>query len=142
MDDKRRQQGGDSYSRGRFLERSGAAGIAVLGGTLWATAPAAARARRPGGNRGPIRHLIISCQENRSFDHYFGTYSGVEGFGNTAAKAIFEQEGYPAPGYEGKLLPFRLDVKAQCFPDITHSGEPQHRAWNGGAMDKIVRTHV
>jgi hypothetical protein len=31
--------------RRTFLKRSGVAGAAVLGGTLWATAPAAAQAR-------------------------------------------------------------------------------------------------
>jgi phospholipase C len=28
---------------------------------------------------GQIRHVIIIMQENRSFDHYFGTYPGVDG---------------------------------------------------------------
>jgi phospholipase C len=27
----------------------------------------------------PIRHVIIIMQENRSFDHYFGTFPGAEG---------------------------------------------------------------
>ena len=72
MGDEGRQQGGSAYTRGRFLEKGGVAGVAVLGGTLWATAPAAAHARRPGHRRQSLRHLIISCQENRSFDHYFG----------------------------------------------------------------------
>jgi phospholipase C len=29
---------------------------------------------------GKIKHIIIIMQENRSFDHYFGTYPGAEGF--------------------------------------------------------------
>ena len=36
----------DAFTRDVFLRRTGAAGVAVAGGTLWATAPAAARARR------------------------------------------------------------------------------------------------
>ena len=27
-----------------------------------------------------IKHVVIIMQENRSFDEYFGTYPGVEGF--------------------------------------------------------------
>ena len=27
-----------------------------------------------------IKHVVILMQENRSFDHYFGTLSGVRGF--------------------------------------------------------------
>ena len=72
----------DTYSRRTFLKKTGAAGVAVVGGTLWATSPAAARARR-GRPETPLRHLIISCQENRSFDHYFGYAPQVQaaGFG-------------------------------------------------------------
>jgi phospholipase C len=31
------------------------------------------------GNLGKIQHIIIIMQENRSFDHYFGTYPGADG---------------------------------------------------------------
>jgi phospholipase C len=30
--------------------------------------------------RTKIKHIVIIMQENRSFDHYFGTYPGAEGF--------------------------------------------------------------
>ena len=98
----------------------------------------------PPGKLTDIEHVIILTQENRSFDHYFGTYSGVEGLGTAAAKAVYEQEGYAAEGFGGKLLPFRLTSNniAQCFPDITHSWVPQHNSWDGGAMDNFVRTHI
>ncbi|HEY0463076.1 MAG TPA: alkaline phosphatase family protein, partial [Polyangiaceae bacterium] len=29
-----------------------------------------------------IEHIVILMQENRSFDHYFGTLRGVRGFGD------------------------------------------------------------
>ena len=29
--------------------------------------------------REKIKHIVIIMQENRSFDHYFGTYPGAEG---------------------------------------------------------------
>ena len=28
----------------------------------------------------PIEHVVLLMQENRSFDHYFGTMPGVRGF--------------------------------------------------------------
>src|SRR3954454_8571572 len=30
-----------------------------------------------------IKHVIVIMQENRSFDHYFGTYPGADGFPRT-----------------------------------------------------------
>jgi phospholipase C len=61
----------DAFTRRTFLKKTGVAGAAGLGGLIWAPAPSAAQARRFGGLLTPIRHLIISCQENRSFDHYY-----------------------------------------------------------------------
>src|SRR6202050_3474897 len=29
-----------------------------------------------------VQHVVILMQENRSFDHYFGTLRGVRGFGD------------------------------------------------------------
>ncbi|MDQ6644466.1 MAG: hypothetical protein M3Y76_08455, partial [Chloroflexota bacterium] len=29
----------------------------------------------------PINHVLIACQENRSFDHYFGYYPKAGSFG-------------------------------------------------------------
>jgi phospholipase C len=133
MDDERRQQCGDAYSRGRFLEKSGAAGIAVLGGTLWATAPAAAQARRPGGNRGPIRHLIISCQENRSFDHYFGYAPQVQ------ARRFGPPPGYTQPdAASGTHAPYELT--ALTSPDPPHSWAAVHAQYDAGKMDGFYIT--
>ena len=32
-----------------------------------------------------IEHVVILIQENRSFDHYFGSYPGVRGFSDQSA---------------------------------------------------------
>ncbi|MGW0001885.1 alkaline phosphatase family protein, partial [Nocardia sp. NPDC003263] len=37
------------------------------------------------GGLGDIEHFVLLMQENRSFDHYFGTLSGVRGFGEESA---------------------------------------------------------
>src|SRR5437588_11263853 len=48
--------------------------------------PAAARtgvAARQGIHK--IQHVVVIMQENRSFDHYFGTFPGADGFPRTAS---------------------------------------------------------
>ncbi len=50
-----------------------AAGLAAL---LWS--PAHAAQRRAAAT--PIQHVIIIMQENRSFDSYFGTFPGADGY--------------------------------------------------------------
>jgi phospholipase C len=91
-----------------------------------------------------IEHVVILIQENRSFDHYFGTLPGVRGFADPGGQATLHQQGYPAQGFDGELLPFHLATAGapQCFPDITHSWGPQHASWDGGAMDGFVRAHL
>ena len=106
-----------------------------------------------------VQHVVILMQENRSFDHYFGTLSGVRGFSDPHAISqsvdgqsyqIFDQFGYqPGQGAEtsGYLQPFRLSSDpplrdGQATNDISHTWPTQHRSWNGGAMDKFVATHV
>jgi phospholipase C len=84
----------DRYTRGTFLKKSGAAGAAVLGGSLWQTSVAAAHARRR-HRKPPIRNLVISCQENRSFDHYFGYARPVQ------AKGYGPPPGYSQPDANG-----------------------------------------
>ena len=37
------------------------------------------------GTINDIKHIVILMQENRSFDHYFGTLRGVRGFGDRQA---------------------------------------------------------
>jgi phospholipase C len=106
-----------------FLKRGGAAGVAVLGGTLWATAPAAAQARRARSSESPIKTLVISCQENRSFDHYYGYAPQVQ------------QAGYgPPAGYTvGGHTPF--EFTALQTPDPPHGWNAVHAQVDGGAMD-------
>src|SRR3954453_8845692 len=86
----------EGFTRKAFLRRSGAAGAALLGGSVWATAPVAARARRADP---PIRNLVICCQENRSFDHYFGFAPEVQ------AKGFGPPRGYSQPDENGVAHP-------------------------------------
>jgi phospholipase C len=124
----------DGYTRRKFLRKSGTAGVAVLGGTLWATSPAAARARRLGGKpaKNAIKHLIISCQENRSFDHYFGYAAQVQ------AKGYGPPPGYTQPDSAGVgHAPYEL--AATRSPDPPHSWTAVHAQYDGGRMDGFYR---
>ena len=91
-----------------------------------------------------IQHVVIFIQENRSFDHYFGSYRGVRGFSDQSA--AFQQP-YPANTAPpaGVLLPFHMDTtktNAACTHDITHDWVPQHQSWNNGAMNGFVTSRL
>jgi phospholipase C len=97
------------------------------------------------GSLNDIEHVIFLIQENRSFDHYYGSYRGVRGFADpNALPGVFAQQGYPVAGYGGELLPFHIDAatNGQCTHDITHSWGPQHLSWDNGAMDGFVKQHL
>ena len=89
-----------------------------------------------------IKHVVLLMQENRSFDHYFGTLAGVRGFDDPKAltlpdgHSVFYQPDPHNP--DGYLLPFHLDThktNAQRIPSTNHSWMTQHEAWNNGRID-------
>jgi phospholipase C len=100
------------------------------------------------GSFADIKHLVLLMQENRSFDHYFGTLAGVRGFGDRQAltlstgQSVFHQ---PDPGHpNGYMLPFHLNTRtssAQKIPSTSHAWAVQHEAWNGGRMDNWLPAH-
>src|ERR1700678_2288783 len=95
-----------------------------------------------------IKHIVMLMQENRSFDHYFGTMAGVRGFDDPQAlklpggRSVFYQPDDQNP--KGYLLPFHLDThstSAQKIPSTSHAWAVQHEAWNGGQMDQWLPAH-
>jgi phospholipase C len=133
MSDDQRDPFRDGVSRRTFIKASGAGAVAVLGGSLYATAPAAAKAQTVTQVDTPLRHVVISCSENRSFDHYFGYAPQVQaaGFGPPA--------GYSQPDAEGNAH-FPFEFTALETPDPPHSWSAIHEQWNGGAMDGFYRS--
>ncbi|KNB50016.1 phosphocholine-specific phospholipase C [Streptomyces caatingaensis] len=136
-------------SRRRLL---GSAAGAVGGAALALLPPSVRRAVAAGparrGSLRDIRHVVMLMQENRSFDHYFGTLSGVRGFADPDAlrlstgRSVFHQPDPQNP--KGYLLPFRLDTRrtsAQAIPSTSHAWSVQHEAWNGGKMDRWLPAH-
>src|SRR5690606_27919124 len=71
-----------TVNRRKFLKTAAKAGAA---GALWPALIQKALAVKANSKTGTIKdvqHVVILMQENRSFDHYFGTMRGVRGFGD------------------------------------------------------------
>lgn len=141
---------GARFGRRAFLGGSLVAGGGALAAACGSsgTVAKATRIRPAGSDLGAVEHVVFLMQENRSFDHYFGSYKGVRGFddhprGNLGAFAQpYAANLTTAP--TGKLLPFHLDAASgigECTHDLNHSWLPQHLSWNGGAMDAYAATH-
>ena len=123
-----------------------------------------------GGSLSDVKHIVILMQENRSFDHYYGTMPGVRGFLDPASYSSFtggptstaastvsqamigtslggKPVSYSLASGETVLLPFELvsnppSVAGQTTNDITHDWGPQHGMWDNGAMDKFAIEHL
>jgi phospholipase C len=137
-------------TRRQLLASSGAVVLASFAlpknlRALLETSPASPRSLRArAGSPSNIEHIVVLIQQNRSFDHYFGTMPGVVGFGDpSVSKQVFYQPDAANPN--GYLLPFHIDTtdtSAQVLPSSSHSWEPQHDSWAGGAMDGFVSAHL
>ncbi|HSD02121.1 MAG TPA: alkaline phosphatase family protein [Gaiellales bacterium] len=102
----------------------GAAGVAV-GPILWQ------HATRSAGRPPPIDTIVVACQENRSFDHYYGFAPFVGDHG--------VPPGYTQPdGSGGAVAPFHFTSRST--EDIRHFWSAVHGEWNGGRMDGFFTT--
>jgi phospholipase C len=120
--------------RRAFLQlAAGAVGAAAL-------PPGVARAlslpaNRVTGTIKDVEHVVILMQENRSFDHYFGTMRGVRGYGDP--RPIDLPSGQPVwkqPNKEGTdtVSPFHLDTnatRAETMFSLDHSWKGTHARW-------------
>lgn len=94
----------------------------------------------PGSTYEDAEHVVILMQENRSFDHCFGSLRGVRGFNDH--RAITLPSGHPVWLQANKAgetyVPFRLDLKnskATWMSSLPHSWENQVDARNNGKYD-------
>ena len=82
----------------------------------------------------PIQHIIVCCQENHSFDSYFGSYSGAPaGYGIPAA---FTQP----DGQGGTVAPHHFTNLTTDNVDPNHAWSDIHAEWNNGAMNGFYTT--
>ncbi|WP_162034217.1 phosphocholine-specific phospholipase C [Chryseobacterium potabilaquae] len=89
-------------------------------------------------------HVVILMQENRSFDHAFGSLKGVRGF--LDKRAFTKQDGHSVffqKNNHGKYAaPERLDLqntKSTWMSSLPHSWENQQKAFNKGKYDHWVQ---
>lgn len=86
-------------------------------------------------------HVVILMQENRSFDHSFGTLPGVRGFNDPRAITLPDQKPiwFQTNGAGETYAPFRLNIKetnATWMGSLPHSWTDQVDARNNGTCDK------
>ncbi|MBC9797352.1 phosphocholine-specific phospholipase C [Sinomicrobium weinanense] len=86
-------------------------------------------------------HVVLLMQENRSFDHCFGTLRGVRGYNDPRAITLPDQNPvWLQSDKKGRTYaPFRLNMretKATWMGDLPHSWENQVDARNDGKYDK------
>ena len=138
-------------TRRRLLQGLGATAAAAFAAEFLPPKVRRALAAGPssGGSLRDIKHVVILMQENRSFDHYFGTLPNVRGFSDQGAiklstgKSVFYQPDTANP--DGYLLPYHLNTlttSAQAQPSTSHAWAVQHSAWNNGAMNNWLPAHL
>jgi phospholipase C len=146
-----------SLDRSRFDRRTllqaalAAGGATVLAaasrgeGAGAAIARAAAKSTPAGSDLGAIEHVVFLMQENRSFDHYYGTLGGVRGFDDHPHGSLGNfAQAWPG-GRDKTLLPFHLDSKSgigECTQDLDHSWPGEHMSWDNGTNGAFVSTHT
>ncbi|PWS31110.1 phosphocholine-specific phospholipase C [Pedobacter paludis] len=86
-------------------------------------------------------HIVILMQENRSFDHAFGSLQGVRGFNDPRAITLPDQKPvwFQTDATGNTYAPFRLnikDTKVTWMGSLPHSRASQVDAYNEGKYDK------
>ncbi len=130
-----------------FNRRGVLLGASAIAAASAASGPALAVTGDAPSKLTDIDHVIILMKENRSFDHYFGTLSGVRGFDDPTARqpgggSLFHQADAKRP--EGFVAPFWLNTRrtsGQRVENLSHAWGAQHAAWNGGRMDNWIGAH-
>src|SRR3982750_3024921 len=84
----------------------------------------------PGSTYFDAEHIVILMQENRSFDHCFGTLRGVRGFNDPRAITLPDKKPvwFQTDAQGNTYSPFRLnikDTKATWMGDLPHSRPSQ-----------------
>ncbi len=128
-------------NRRRFLQLAGGtAAFTLLPESIARAAQIPAHHRT--GTLEDVEHIVVLMQENRSFDHYFGTLRGVRGFGDPrpvvlpSGKTVWHQ----SDGTKD-VLPFHPDAAnlgLQFLRDLNHDWQGGHKAFNGGRYDQWV----
>lgn len=133
-------------NRRQFLASAGLTGLAASFPEIARALSIPANAQT--GSIQDVEHVVILMQENRSFDHYFGTMAGVRGFSdpypapaqasNDLAQRSVMQQAISQSADSPLLSPFHLNTK-QTFDYMRVEGTPHswpdaQTAWDQGRM--------
>ncbi len=130
-------------SRKEFLKQTAAiAGTSVLPGTFFRPIQKAFSINpKQGSSYLDAEHVVFLMQENRSFDHVFGTLDGIRGYHDP--RAINLPDGNPvwlqSDEKGDTYAPFRFDIKdskATWIGGLSHARSTQVEARNKGKYDK------
>ncbi|MEU1208118.1 alkaline phosphatase family protein [Nocardia sp. NPDC005825] len=125
--------------RRRFLKHAAHAGGAA--GAMSMLPPSLAQAwaePAPPGGWDRIEHVVILMQENRSFDHYFGSMPGVRGYADLNAlqlstgRSVFHQ-----PDGGRVVLPYTTTL--QNIDGTDHGTRTGHDAFAAGRNDGWIK---
>jgi phospholipase C len=129
-------------SKRKFLRQSAISSASVAALSLFPPSIRRALAIPANNATGTIKdveHVVILMQENRSFDHYFGTLPGVRGFGDRfkipVPNGLSVLQQLDATGKP--ILPYHLDQtvgRAQRVPGTPHGWTDARDAWDKGRM--------
>jgi phospholipase C len=129
-------------TRRDFLKK---AALVTGGASIWSAMPMAVQkamaiSANPGTTFYDAEHVVILMQENRSFDHCFGTMKGVRGYNDPRAISLPDKNPvWLQPDKQGnRFAPFRFDIKdtkATWMEGTPHSWENQVDARNDGKYD-------
>ncbi len=102
------------------------------------------------GTLADVEHVVIFMQENRAFDHYFGTMNGVRGFGDRfpipvpdapglTRKTVWTQRNRTDKGGPPLISPFPLntveDFRFMRVEGTPHGWHDSQEAWNEGRLN-------
>jgi phospholipase C len=143
----------DHASRRSFLKLLAAGAGSAAATRAFGALPAVIRralsipADRRDGTLMDVEHVLIFMQENRAFDHYFGTLRGVRGFGDPrpimlpSGGDVFHQ---PWPGLrERYVLPYHLDShvsRALCAASLDHGWKLSQTVWRNHDVWALLKT--
>jgi phospholipase C len=126
-------------NRRRFLQLAGGSVATTLFSDSIARALAIPANRATRSIR-DVEHIVVLMQENRSFDHYFGTLRGMRGFGDPHPVTLpsgqpvwFQADGSTV------VPPFRPDVgnlALTFIEDLDHTWGGTHEMFNRGNWDQ------
>ncbi|WFD35070.1 phospholipase C [Malassezia cuniculi] len=118
-----------------------------------------------------LDHIVLFMQENRAFDHYFGTMPGVRGFSDpnvhisphTNRSVLYQPVDQSLAKVDGggynldykppnnhTLLPFWYlnhagadwNERSQCMLSGSNSWQANHAAWNNGSIDRWAQANT